>query len=580
VDVTVNLTHTWDEDLELVLVSPAGTRVDLSSDNGGSGNNYTGTIFDDEAPNPVVGAFPPFTGRFRPEGLLSNFDHQDPNGTWTLEIRDDAGEDVGVLLSWSITLTTQGKGEASAVTGAEGRYLFENLSPGQYFVREVDQPDWLQTAPAGGKHDVTLSAGEEELDLDFGNQSQLVTLAGRVYDDLNGDGDGEGDPSLAGWVVYRDLNLNGTRDANPSVTQDFPSTDVPLAINDLATQTSVISVSGLIEPVADVNVSLSGTHTFDDDLDVFLISPSGTRVELFTDIGDDGLNFSPTLDDEAAGLIADAAAPFDGTFRPEGLLSAFDGELPGGVWTLEITDDEADDIGNLAEWSLTITTIGTGEPFRVTGADGRYEFDFLPPGEHTLREEVQPPFTPTEPVGGIYTLTLTPAQQSLDLDFGNSQCLHDRDLDNDLDVDRDDLLLLFAKFGQSATPDEGDIDCNGSITLADVAELQSNLTPPPPSAGAAPSAPAAAVARIRAVIDPAAADRAHAELSGGVTRRLATTRRTSDAPQRQTPESQLSTPAPATEQPTATATDETPSDSLRARRQRRDPQPTTRDPFV
>ena len=36
---------------------------------------------------------------------------------------------------------------------------------------------------------------------------------------------------------------------------------------------------------ADLNVTLNMTHTRDEDLDVFLIAPDGTRVELFTDVG-------------------------------------------------------------------------------------------------------------------------------------------------------------------------------------------------------------------------------------------------------------------------------------------------------
>ena len=148
VDVTVTLTHTWNEDVDLTLISPAGTRINLSSDNGLDGDNYTGTVFDDEASTAILNGSPPFAGRFRPEALLSGLDHEDPNGAWTLEIRDDFAGDTGVLLSWSITLTTQQSGEASVVTDSQGRYLFEDLAAGQYFAREVDQSDWLQTAPA------------------------------------------------------------------------------------------------------------------------------------------------------------------------------------------------------------------------------------------------------------------------------------------------------------------------------------------------------------------------------------------------------------------------------------------------
>jgi subtilisin-like proprotein convertase family protein len=558
-DVTVNLTHTFDSDLTIELISPTGTRVELTSNNGGDGDHYTNTTFDDEATTSIVAGAAPFTGSFRPEMPLSAFDGEDPNGAWTLELRDNAFEDTGVLLSWSLTATTLSAGDTSAVTDAEGRYLFEHLPPGQYNVREAEQSDWQQTTPIEGKHDVTLTEGHESLDLDFGNQSQLGTLGGRVYDDAGGDGDGTGDPSLAGWVVYRDLNGNALRDVVASTTDDFASTDVPAAINDFATQTSELMAAGLPTPIADVNVSLAGTHTYISDIDVFLISPAGTRVELFSDVGGSGDNFNTSLDDEAAAPIVFAVAPFTGTFRPEGLLSALVGEDGNGVWTLEIRDVVPGDVGSLTSWSLTITTAETSEPFVVTGSDGRYEFDFLPPGAHTVREEVQAGFSQTEPATGSYTLTLAPAAQTLDLDFGNnSQCLRSSDLDNDLDTDRDDLVILMARFGQSATPAQGDIDCSGVIALADLHALQADLTPPPP-----PSAPASAITRTTATLRTGAADRVHSDAPIRAARRLDATH--ASATISRTAQSQ---PEPTNESTGPATVDENPSRALRARRQR------------
>ena len=50
VNMTIgNLTHTWDSDLDIFLDHPDGTRVEVSTDNGGSGDNYINTVFDDEA---------------------------------------------------------------------------------------------------------------------------------------------------------------------------------------------------------------------------------------------------------------------------------------------------------------------------------------------------------------------------------------------------------------------------------------------------------------------------------------------------------------------------------------------------
>jgi hypothetical protein len=62
-----------------------------------------------------------------------------------------------------------------------------------------------------------------------------------------------------------------------------------------------------------------------------------------------------TLNDQAVGSINGGTAPFTGSFRPEGLLSALNGKNAVGAWKLEITDDARKDTGTLDAWSLTIS---------------------------------------------------------------------------------------------------------------------------------------------------------------------------------------------------------------------------------
>ena len=86
-----------------------------------------------------------------------------------------------------------------------------------------------------------------------------------------------------------------------------------------------------------------------------MIGPGNTRVELFTDVGGNGVNFSgTTLDDEAGTAITGGSAPFTGSFRPEGDLSAFDVLFTEGTWTLEVTDDKRKKTGTILNWSFTI----------------------------------------------------------------------------------------------------------------------------------------------------------------------------------------------------------------------------------
>ncbi|MCL5098944.1 MAG: proprotein convertase P-domain-containing protein, partial [Candidatus Omnitrophica bacterium] len=107
--------------------------------------------------------------------------------------------------------------------------------------------------------------------------------------------------------------------------------------------------------ILDLNVKLNITHTRDSDLQVFLIGPDGTRIQLFANIGGTGQNFQNTiLDDEAATSIANGTAPFDGTYKPMQSLSAFDGKLTKGTWTIEVRDTVKKMTGTLDSWSLII----------------------------------------------------------------------------------------------------------------------------------------------------------------------------------------------------------------------------------
>ncbi|MFZ5484033.1 MAG: proprotein convertase P-domain-containing protein [Pseudomonadota bacterium] len=141
VNLTMNLTHTWDADLDIFLAH-GGTEVELTSDNGGSGNDYTNTTFDDEASTAITAGTAPFTGFFRPEQLLSVFDGMDAFGTWTLKIRDDQSGDSGTLHSWSLAISGRSTQENTntvsepALLGLLGVGLF-GLFSSRHFIRTV-----------------------------------------------------------------------------------------------------------------------------------------------------------------------------------------------------------------------------------------------------------------------------------------------------------------------------------------------------------------------------------------------------------------------------------------------------------
>jgi subtilisin-like proprotein convertase family protein len=150
----------------------------------------------------------------------------------------------------------------------------------------------------------------------------------------------------------------------PGTTQTFSTGDIAVPIADNSTVNVPINV-GPAGNVLDIDAVVRLNHTFDADLDMFLISPGGgTTVELSTDNGSSGDNFgSGTNDcagagtrfnDAASTSITTGSAPFSGSFRPEGLLSDFNGLGESGQWTLQVTDDASQDTGTIGCAKLII----------------------------------------------------------------------------------------------------------------------------------------------------------------------------------------------------------------------------------
>jgi len=106
VRVKLNIEHSYTSDLRITLSSPSNNTVALSSNIGGSGDNFVDTVFDDNADQDIVNSSPPFTGQFRPFEALSKFIDENPAGQWTLSIEDQAFQDGGILDDWELLLIT------------------------------------------------------------------------------------------------------------------------------------------------------------------------------------------------------------------------------------------------------------------------------------------------------------------------------------------------------------------------------------------------------------------------------------------------------------------------------------------
>ncbi|TXD47689.1 proprotein convertase P-domain-containing protein [Polaribacter sp. IC073] len=104
VNVTVDITHTWNADIEVTLISPLGTEVKLAFDKGGSGDNYNNVTFDDASGNTLPTAGATLSGDYQPEESLATLNGENFNGNWILRIVDDADQDGGAINSVILNL--------------------------------------------------------------------------------------------------------------------------------------------------------------------------------------------------------------------------------------------------------------------------------------------------------------------------------------------------------------------------------------------------------------------------------------------------------------------------------------------
>lgn len=108
INVLVDIEHTWVGDLTLYLESPDGTLYLLSSELGDSNDNYTQTLFDQEASTSIFEAQAPFTGSFKPLQDISVLYGTSSKGVWKLIVEDKYTEDSGQLLGFELELCVQG----------------------------------------------------------------------------------------------------------------------------------------------------------------------------------------------------------------------------------------------------------------------------------------------------------------------------------------------------------------------------------------------------------------------------------------------------------------------------------------
>jgi subtilisin-like proprotein convertase family protein len=248
--------------------------------------------------------------------------------------------------------TTGGSG-----TGLDD-YFIDDLAVGCAIDTDGDQTiDPFDCAPADPKHWSDCGVCVDGDGDGYGTSCNLGA-------DCPSDNDPAQNPGAADLTVDgTDQNCNGfdgIQTATPSNVTGATIIDgggEAAACGAFNAAVSSIVVSG-VGRLTDVDVAVNATHPLDSDLDVWLqytpATGSPVCIQLSTDNGA-GANYTSTVfSDEGATSITAGTSPFTGTFQPESPLSALDGKLRAGTYTLYVNDDTASNAGSLTSWAMTL----------------------------------------------------------------------------------------------------------------------------------------------------------------------------------------------------------------------------------
>jgi cysteine-rich repeat protein len=130
-----------------------------------------------------------------------------------------------------------------------------------------------------------------------------------------------------------------------------PATGLPVAIPDNqpnggAILTFNVANTGTVTGLA---MGFSATHTWVDDLDIYLTGPDAVQRNVCLDRGSSGDNFTGTVFRDGGAPLANAVAPFAGVYAPEQAFSYFNTQTVTGTWTIRVADDATGDVGTVTQ---------------------------------------------------------------------------------------------------------------------------------------------------------------------------------------------------------------------------------------
>jgi len=390
--LNMTIRHDAVDDLDLILISPTGTRVILASAVGAGGANFIDTSFDDASGNDITTAVAPFSGIFFPQQPLDDLIGEVGTGTWTLEIRDFSQGNAGTLEGWSLELIlttdpilavfegtpTSGVALASGAAAVDGRdfgaQALNAATPGSVTITVQNagfNPLSLTAGPTSNIADFTVVTGAPLTGIAQGasvpfsirfTPTSLGAKAGQVTFATN-------DPASAGAFV---VNVKGFAfDPALAASLTLPAVSLlPLEIPDgvPAGVSSTIRSPARGQVISVEVTGLTIRHTFVSDLTISLTSPSGVTAVLSDGQGDaeDDILDATFSDAASAPLPNGVAGPFTGAFLPVDALADFSGAAAEGIWTLTVADPFGADDGILESWTLVIrSTDAALDPYMV-----------------------------------------------------------------------------------------------------------------------------------------------------------------------------------------------------------------------
>lgn len=278
------------------------------------------------------------------------------------------------LSNWQIYLDLNGNGrlefgEPTTLTNVQGNYTFANVPSGNYLVREVLQPGWIQTTPNPGP--VSIVGNTNATGVNFGNNFVVASISGFKFNDLNADGVNEpGEPRIANWPIYLDLNGNGRLDVGE------PSTLTNAQGN--FTFTNLPPGTYLVREVQQPGFRQT--------------TPNPTALILGNGVNASNISFGNTL------VLGSISGIKFNDFNVNGRLDPGEPPIPNAQIYIDLNNN---------------SRLEPNEPSTVTDSQGNYSFRNIPVGTYVLREVVPPGFLPTTPPA-VVTVTSGPTASSLD----------------------------------------------------------------------------------------------------------------------------------------------------------------------